>query len=1045
MKTVAPWLLALLVLGVVHPAAAVPVDPLPWRPPVRTLRDFFGLPTAANASRAASLDELVEEARNAGYGVRLLVALVPLPGEFRFDQALDGIQRGFAQSGYLADRAWLPGTMGEESTPGLLLFRRDAGGSRQLAVVFLIGETPKAGVRKEALREALDLAADLQRAAADPVVGILGPSYSGSAESLRLALASWGPWERQHQGVPPRVPLRFHIATGSATGNGLENLFRPVDPSFCRTVPADADLNEAALAFLQDRMGWNLRRAVLLTESDTAYGRSLMSRQNHLTLVPFPSHISDLRNAFQEERKKDPEARPSPVQARVQDGGRTLGLDLAARERAVDLVPVSDPLTIRGNERMLANLLATVSREGVRSVGILATSVRDKLFLAEEVRRYAPDTVLFTFDSDLLYAHPQYSEVMDGTLVITSEPLFTEGAPWLPGSLRVEGRERLQFASGFQQGTYEAVRHLLGADPGPPPQAWIAAVGNGSLWPVARLPLGSGSARLCGGPAFPPEPRLPVLGEGDGFAAKDDLQLLLAAVVLALLGLWLGRQALLVSVQGASIDVVRGNRRLLAGGLLLLASAAGVLLAVVSLPLWARGPRLAGRPSQAAFLLAMAAIYAFLVFLAARAAFGKKGTALRAVLGVFGGVLLLEVLGLGVLWLCVPGVQVELFHLRARALSSGLSPLVSLAALGGALYIWAFQELARRRLIARLAVDCPLVSLGEPAAAGAERPVESMGEVLFHTFPRPARFWLLPAIAFLPPTALLWGTVQPIAETQGYGRGFLLLLVLAVALAALSFYRFLRLWTGAYRILRRLDHASPELAEAFTTVGKEVSWRPIGSFGWRIPPFRMLVLSLRKLRALAAAGLVEIPGGVDALDSHLRSAFEHEAGRELAREIESRNALERAVAQACLDLRGKTAEPPVREFLALRVAAFLRYVFAHMRSCLIGSLVPGLLILIAVTSYAFQPKQFVSLAVWLALAVALALTAWVFIQMDRNATLSRIGDTQPGRVTFDRPFLVHLFTYVGIPLLGLVAAQFPAVGRLLGSLADQLLRVAGGG
>jgi hypothetical protein len=512
-------------------------------------------------------------------------------------------------------------------------------------------------------------------------------------------------------------------------------------------------------------------------------------------------------------------------------------------------------------------------------------------------------------------------------------------------------------------------------------------------------------------------------------------------VALALLAFWLERQALLVPVQGASVDVVQGNRRLLAGGLLLLASAAGALLAVVSLPLWARGPRIPGRPSQAGFLLAMAAIYALLAFLAARA-WGKRGATLRAILG---GALLLEALGLGVLWLCVPGDQVELFHLRARALSSGLSPLVSLAALGGALYIWTFQELARRRLIARLAVDCPLVSLGEAAAAGAERPVEAMGDLLFHTFPRASRFWLLPAIAFLPPTALLWGTMQPIAEARGYGRGFLLLLVAAVALASLSFYRFARLWSGAFRILRRLDHASPELAAAFTAVGRDIGWRPIGSFGWRIPPFRMLVLSLRKLRALAAAGLVQVPGGIEALDAHLCNAFEHEAGRELAGEIESRNALEKMVAQACLDLRSRTAEPLVREFLALRVAAFLRYVFAHMRSCLIGSLVPGLLILIAVTAYTFQPKQFVSLAVWLALTAALAVTAWVFIQMDRNATLSRIGDTQPGQVTFDRPFLAHLFTYVGIPLLGLVAAQFPAVGRLLGSLADQLLRVAGGG
>ena len=39
----------------------------------------------------------------------------------------------------------------------------------------------------------------------------------------------------------------------------------------------------------------------------------------------------------------------------------------------------------------------------------------------------------------------------------------------------------------------------------------------------------------------------------------------------------------------------------------------------------------------------------------------------------------------------------------------------------------------------------------------------------------------------------------------------------------------------------------------------------------------------------------------------------------------------------------------------------------------------------------------------------------------------------------------NLFTFVGLPVLGLVATQFPEVGHLLGGLAGQLLRIAGGG
>lgn len=136
----------------------------------------------------------------------------------------------------------------------------------------------------------------------------------------------------------------------------------------------------------------------------------------------------------------------------------------------------------------LANLLGTIAREGIRYVGILATDVKDKLFLAKEVRDFAPDVVLFTFDNNLLYAHPQYTQTMDGMLVFSSAPLFTQGAPWLPGSAEERApSQRRQLSSEFQQGVFEAVRYLLGAAPVPAPRAWIAAVGNGSLWPIARL------------------------------------------------------------------------------------------------------------------------------------------------------------------------------------------------------------------------------------------------------------------------------------------------------------------------------------------------------------------------------------------------------------------------------------------------------------------------------------------------------------------------------------------------------------------------------
>ncbi|HEX9940833.1 MAG TPA: hypothetical protein VGG03_02355, partial [Thermoanaerobaculia bacterium] len=306
MKKAPPWLFLLAGLMVGYPAARIvtaPAEkPQSSRPPapsssetgtagqgspcaglrcepVRILGEFFGLPGEPDPAA------VTDAAGKAGYGLRFLVALVPAPLDPRLDQALDALQQGFAQSGYRVDHVWLPwtgasaspGTLAQKA-PGILLFRRgESDGSRSLALVFLVGETPKAGIQRDAFREALNLAADLQGAASDPEVVLLGPSFSGSVESLRVALLSWRRGERERS--PARPPLRFRAASGSATASDLQKGFQEVGVSFCRTVLPDEELNDRAITFLRDEMSWDLGHVALLIESDTAYGRSLLENE----------------------------------------------------------------------------------------------------------------------------------------------------------------------------------------------------------------------------------------------------------------------------------------------------------------------------------------------------------------------------------------------------------------------------------------------------------------------------------------------------------------------------------------------------------------------------------------------------------------------------------------------------------------------------------------------------------------------------------------------------------------------------------------------
>ncbi|HTG35126.1 MAG TPA: hypothetical protein VLB76_19590 [Thermoanaerobaculia bacterium] len=1052
----------------------------PWCMPVSLLRQFFSLPAAVEKTRGESLRDILDRARDTQYDLRFMVALVPAVPDPRMDQALDAIQRGFANSknrrpggfppapdSFLLDRVWLPWVSGEagpekpyQAAPGVLLFRGT--GPRALEVVFLVPETSKMGIQKDTFREALDLIADLQEASIEPRVSILGPSFSGSAESLRLALLSW----RQERGGL----LAFRAASGSATADHLEALFDEVGVSFCRAALPDSVLQVQALRFLNRKMGWKLRKVGLLVEDDTQYGQSFVGGtvSQRLVLFTFPSHLADLRNAWEDQQKAEKAKEGNPLQP----NRRALDLDLSGQEREADLVPTFSSTTTSSNDLLFSNLLQTIAREGIRYVGIVATDPKDKLFLAEKLRQLAPDVVLFTFDNNLLYAHPDHTQEMNGMLVLSSYPLFTEGAPGFPSPKEFKGLRR-QFGSEYQQGVFEAVRYLLGASLSPKPQAWIAATGNGSLWPVAQLPVDPeslGGARFCGWEQQkeeqeklakshkPAEAGMPPTG----FDGKDDLQILLVVALFCLLAVRLNRAALLEEAPGAPVDPgdgrpihdVRGNRGLLVLGAGLLAAATGVLLAVTTLPLWADGwdavKVSALRPSQWTYLLILTAAYGWLVWNLARAAHGERLGLKAGAFWTIGGLAAFALLVLGVLRLCVPGGQAQLFYLRARAFSSGLSPLVPLAAMAGALYLWLWSELKRRRLLVRLASDCPLESLCDPAVTGSATILRSLYSLLTRTWPRrltPRETppWILPVIVFVPAVFLLWGTVQPIGEARPFGRLFILLVLMAYSLSALSFYRFVRLWRETLRVLHRLDNSSPAVAQAFEAISKELDWRPIQSFGWRIPPFRSLLLSVQKLRELAAAGKVTIAGPPGALDDALKGMFENEREEGSVREIEHRNVLERIFSRACVDLRDDVEDPAVRQFLALRVAAYLRFVFAHLRSCLIGALASGLLTLLAVATYAFEPKHLVSLGGWLGLAVAVGIALWIFVQMDRDPTLSRIGGTTPGQVTLDRAFLTKLVTYAGVPVLGLVATQIPGVGQTLGRAVGQLLRIVGGG
>ncbi|HSS48280.1 MAG TPA: hypothetical protein VLX28_04980, partial [Thermoanaerobaculia bacterium] len=377
----------------------------------------------------------------------------------------------------------------------------------------------------------------------------------------------------------------------------------------------------------------------------------------------------------------------------------------------------------------------------------------------------------------------------------------------------------------------------------------------------------------------------------------------------------------------------------------------------------------------------------------------------------------------------------EFFHLRARTFSSGLSPYVSLFLWAAAIYDWVLLEVKRRVVAARQFFAWPLRRPCEPPLVHCQTLARPLRQRLSEELPRNKTFWLVLLAVAVPPLLLLVATIQPIAESKIYGWIFIFLIAFGFGLSLLSFYRFIAVWLALQKILARISHT--RLTQAFQRISPQVNWNPMKSFGWRMPNFDLVILSAEKVKAFLPQA--------NSVDLWLEKAFEAERTGTLSDEIAARRNLDRTFSRACRVLAAKESEPAVADFLAIRLVVYIRYVFSHLRHCLTAALVSGLFLTAAVRAYTFEPKQFFSICLWMIMIPAIILTLWVFLEMDRNASLSAIAGTTPGRVTFDRAFFTNFLSYGLVPLLGVVVSQFPQISRLFVGWLNPLLHIAGAG
>ena len=126
------------------------------------------------------------------------------------------------------------------------------------------------------------------------------------------------------------------------------------------------------------------------------------------------------------------------------------------------------------------------------------------------------------------------------------------------------------------------------------------------------------------------------------------------------------------------------------------------------------------------------------------------------------------------------------------------------------------------------------------------------------------------------------------------------------------------------------------------------------------------------------------------------------------------------------------------DFVCLFYLNFISSVFMRMRTLVMTVAGIFVLTLLSITSYPFEPKaSFHSIVIFLFFLI-LAIIAFAFAQMHRDPTLSRITNTTPGELGID--FWIRIISFTAVPLLSLLASQFPSISGSLFSWLQPALQ-----
>ena len=140
-------------------------------------------------------------------------------------------------------------------------------------------------------------------------------------------------------------------------------------------------------------------------------------------ILYFPANIADIRYGMQTRLQQQRQGLTNPLQ--LQLPSEHLALDLGAENGSEYPENRQSALTSAGAQLALDRVLEILRSQPPKIVIVVATDVRDRLFLFDELRKRLPYALLIDLEADNLIGHPDFLHATRGGVAVASAELTT--------------------------------------------------------------------------------------------------------------------------------------------------------------------------------------------------------------------------------------------------------------------------------------------------------------------------------------------------------------------------------------------------------------------------------------------------------------------------------------------------------------------------------------------------------------------------------------------------------------------------------------------